>query len=100
MDTNAIIRDITQYVDQHGGQHVGYGWYAGIASDPDDRLFQQHKVDRQSAWIHCLADSDQSAREAEAYLHRIGYKGGGGGGSYMSTTVYAYKITPTTVEDA
>lgn len=72
-------------------------WYAGITEDYEKRVFQQHKVDRNGAYIIVKAQSENDARKAEAYLLEKGLKGGSGGGT-KPTWLYVYKITSTTTE--
>lgn len=93
-----IVADITAYIGKSGSQYYSE-WYAGIASDIEQRLFGDHNVPRQGAWwIYRKANSDDEARQAETELLELGCKGGGGGGDEDTVFVYAYKITPTTKE--
>jgi len=92
-----IKRDITDYVAKHG--QGSYGWYVGIAADVRKRLFNDHAVEENGAWIYGEATSSTIAREIEVELIKeLGAKGGDGGGSYDTKFVYAYKITTTTKE--
>lgn len=93
-----IVAEITAHIGKSGSQYYSE-WYAGIASDPESRLFDDHNVSRENAWwIYRQASSDDEAREAEAELIELGCKGGGGGGGEDTVFVYAYKITSTTKE--
>ena len=85
-----ILNEIVAHANKEGG---GYGsWYAGVASDPEQRLFSDHNVPRQDAWwIHREAASSTSARDVEAALLRLGFDGGPGGGDYTTEHVYAYR---------
>lgn len=65
--------------------------YVGIAEDPKDRLFSDHKVKQNGVWIYCQANSSDCAREVEQELLAKGAKGGPGGGSDNTIYVYAYK---------
>ena len=71
-------------------------WYVGVASNPDQRLFQVHNVSQEGgAWIYRDAGSVSMARDIEAIFHKKGCKGA------QSTTdtphyVYAYRMTRTT----
>ena len=90
-----IVQEIVKYVgdDDHGD------WYAGIAKRPRKRLFDEHSVKKKKGkWIHRTAKSDKSARKAEEALHRQGFKGNSGGGDRKTTSVYAYKVTPSTIQ--
>lgn len=93
MTQTALIRRIQDYIRDNGGIQAGYGWYAGVTSDPERRLFQEHRVNRDDGpWIYGPADSDSGAREAEQHLLGMGCKGGPGGGDTNSEYVYAYRI--------
>lgn len=80
-------------IDAHmaGRQYGAADWYVGIASDPSDRLFNDHNVDKRNGiWIYQAATSADVAREVEqAYLDE-GYDGGSGGGDANTKSVYAY----------
>ncbi|RMH13053.1 MAG: hypothetical protein D6701_12720 [Gemmatimonadetes bacterium] len=85
------------HIDQHGGDYRN--WYAGITADPRRRLFNEHNVDEKNGqWIFRDAGSNAAARQAEDALHALGCKGGPGGGDGATRFVYAYRITPTTIE--
>lgn len=89
--------DITAYMNTNGG--APSAWYAGIASDPRQRLFNDHNVAEQGGtWIYRTCSTDDDARIVEDALIRMGCKGGGGGGDASTKAVYAYKITPHTAE--
>jgi hypothetical protein len=96
MDAQKIVDEIAGHVG--GGPYSG--WYAGIATDADDCLFNRHNVDKaKGRWIYRPADSNRAARAAEDALHRAGFDGGPGGGTEKTKTVYAYKKTASTSED-
>ena len=90
-----IVNDIKNHADKEGS---GYGnWYCGIASDPDERLFNDHNVPRgegASWWIKRNAGSEQNARDTEEYLLNLGFNGDVGGGDYSTIHVYAYRKIP------
>lgn len=95
MDAQTIVDEVVAHV----GNDTYSRWYAGIAADPQDALFNRHCVDRQrGGWIYRRADSTKVARSAEDALHKAGFDGGPGGGSGETRTVYAYKKTSTTSE--
>jgi hypothetical protein len=86
MNANQIIEEITSYITGE----FRY-WYAGIASNAEQRLFVDHAVERNGGrWVYCPADSENSARVAESALHERGFDGDSGGGDSASTYVYAY----------
>lgn len=68
--------------------------YIGITSDPERRLFVEHKVSRESGrYIYRTASSHAVAREIERYFVEKGMQGGTGGGDKDSRIVYAYQKT-------
>jgi hypothetical protein len=75
------------------------GWYVGVTSDIEERLFGYHQVPRENHWwIHRRCLNAAEARALEAAYHKAGCKGAGGGGGSNSVYIYAYVITATTVE--
>ena len=94
---NRIAGEIDAYIHQCGG---GYpNWYVGIASNPRNRLFNDHNVDEQkNYWIIRDAGSEPVARQIEKFFLDKGCQGGGGGGDASTRYVYAYRITSTTRE--
>lgn len=90
------LADITTYIQNH---HPSYSqWYAGIATDPRQRLFSDHNVSENGGtWIYSGAGSENEAREVEKRLLQKGCKGGTGGG-VSPQHVYAYRITNSTRE--
>ncbi|MYA62929.1 MAG: hypothetical protein F4X94_10210 [Dehalococcoidia bacterium] len=96
--TNQITSEIEAHIRKCGGTFRQ--WYVGITSDARERLFSGHKVrENGDAWIHRQAGTHQEARQIEGYfVNQLGTRGGPGGGSTASRSVYAYKITAHTVE--
>ena len=93
-----IVDDIVAHARKCGGTLSD--WYAGIAGDPRDCLFNRHCVDEEKdAWIHREAANETSARSAETALHEAGFDGGPGGGDASTRFVYAYKKSSHTSED-
>jgi len=88
-----LINGIKEYISKNGGSYPG--WYVGITSNPESRIFNDHNVTKQGgAWVHGAALSSQAAREIEEYfINVLGTDGGSGGGDFTSATVYAYKKT-------
>jgi hypothetical protein len=74
------------------------GWYVGITSDVEERLFGEHQARRDGWWIHGRCANAAEARALEAAYHRAGCKGAGGGGDSTAIYIYAYLTTSTTVE--
>lgn len=91
MSTTAqqVINAINEYVARF--TYSKKDWYIGIASNPDDRLFVDHNVDKKNGyWIHVPTDSHLIARAAEKALLAVGFDGGASGGDDSTTFVYAY----------
>jgi hypothetical protein len=96
MDAPTIVNEIVAHV----GNDARSKWYAGIAADPQDALFNRHCVDREhGGWIYRRADSNKAARAAEDALHDVGFDGGPCGGNDETKSVYAYKKTSATSQD-
>ncbi len=91
-----IKEDIRDYIAGWGSHYPN--WYVGIATDPEQRLFGDHKVKRNSDyWIYRIASSADVARRVESYfVNTLGTDGGEGGGTKDSRAVYAYRKTPRT----
>ena len=89
-----LTSEIQKYIDDNGGVSGHYGWYVGITADPERRLFQDHKVNKQDgSWIYGQASSNSVAREIERHFLDHGCNGGSGGGTPDAQYVYAYRIT-------
>lgn len=97
MIETGIVGEICSHATQEGS---GYrNWYCGITADPKQRLFEEHNVPKENAWwIHRRAQSEQNARDTEAHLLSLGFKGGPGGGDASAAHVYAYRILNSTAE--
>jgi len=66
------------------------GWYVGITSDWEERLFTGHQVPRKDCWfIARLCHSNADARSVEEALLKLGCDGRGGGGDQTAVYVYA-----------
>src|ERR1700733_5654548 len=97
MSNEQVFADIKAHILQCGGSYST--WYTGIAADPKDRLFIGHSVsEKGDSWIYRTCDSNQDARTVENALLYLGTKGGPCGGDNATKSVYAYKISPHTVE--
>lgn len=89
---------IDAYIQKHGGKYSD--WYAGIAKDPDERLFTDHKVDKVNGlWVHYNCETDTTSRRVEKHFLDEGCQGGTGGGDHETIYAYAYKVTSSTCED-
>ncbi len=96
--TQEIISEIKSHMAQCGGNYSD--WYVGIATDPKDRLFNNHNVDEKNGvWIYREAEDSSFARGIEDYfVNTLKTDGGTGGGDCSSQYVYAYKKTSYTNE--
>jgi len=94
--TISLSGEIDAYIQQSGVPNSG--WYVGITSDVEERLFGDHNVSRAGVWVHGRCPNATEARALESAYHRAGCKGAGGGGDRDSVYIYAYVITQTTVE--
>jgi hypothetical protein len=86
---DTVHSEIVGHIQKQGGP--ASSWYAGIASDWSDRLFNGHNVSRTDHWYiarQCFNADD--ARRVEAALINFGCDGGGGGGDRSTVYVYAY----------
>ena len=75
-----------------GNQGGGYKkWYCGIASDWEDRLFNDHNVPHKDHWhIARRCYNDGAAIRVENALVALGCDGGLSGGDETTVYVYAY----------
>ena len=89
---NKVIADVENYIRTNGGAYSA--WYAGIATDPEKRLFVDHNVLRNGGqWIYRDCGNDSTSRYVEDYFLRKGCKGDSGGGDSSTKYFYAYKVT-------
>ncbi|HMU44494.1 MAG TPA: hypothetical protein PKA80_14445 [Ignavibacteriaceae bacterium] len=92
-----IIEKMTDQINRSGLPYSS--WYVGIASEPKQRLFAEHKVAENGTWLHVNAGSNEAARNILNHLvKKLQTEGGGGSDEPAMTHVYAYAITSTTVE--
>ena len=83
-----IISAIDAYMQKFN--YKNSDWYVGIAANPENRLFNDHNVEKDSVWIYEQAYSDSIARDVEQTYINTGHDGGSGGGNEESVYVYAY----------
>lgn len=81
---------IVAYIKEHGGEYSD--WYAGIASNWKDRLFEDHQIPNENYkwWIARQCVSNIAARNVEDALRKLGCDGAPGGGDESTIYVYAY----------
>jgi len=97
MTIQQVVSEILTYIRNNGGRYAD--WYAGITSDPQQRLFVEHAVKKSGdAWISRDAENETMARYAEKQFLDLGMIGDVGGGDSTTRYVYAYKIGPHTKE--
>jgi hypothetical protein len=95
--TLSLSGEIDAYIQRSGVRKNG--WYVGITSDVEERLFGYHHVSRENdRWIWRRCPSAKQARALEAAYHLSGCKGAGGGGDEDCLYIYAYAITLRSVE--
>lgn len=100
MTYEQIIRDFDEHIRKSYRQSYGE-FYIGITSNIEQRLFQEHRVDRNGQWwIYSPADSEDVARQVERHYLNFGMQGGTGGGKGDGSAnyVYCYVITSYTIE--
>jgi len=88
---NKLAGKLDEYTQNHGG--VYKEWYVGITPDLEQRLFNQHRVNRLGIYDWDYADSNRIARMVEKFFLALGCDGNPGGGDESSTIVYVYKKT-------
>lgn len=72
-------------------------WYVGIATNPRNRLFDDHNVSENTGiWSFATADTHEIARAVEQSYLDAGCDGGGGGGDSSTKAVYVYLKTSST----
>lgn len=95
-----VVNEIEEYMRPFGGYYSD--WYVGVASDPRQRLFVDHRVREKDtivngvrqpcdAWIFRECKDDAAARSVEDYFLGKGCDGGPGGGDRSTRHVYAYR---------
>ena len=74
-------------------------WYVGVSEDWQQRLFVTHRVPRQHQWFICRSARNYLDAEAIALAYqKAGSAGIPGVGDETAVYVYAYAITPQTVQ--
>ncbi|MBN1383270.1 MAG: hypothetical protein JW983_00110 [Elusimicrobia bacterium] len=86
-----IKNEIKNHMRKYGGSLLD--WYVGITSDPESRLFGEHKVDKnKNSWLY-IQTNDETARNVGHYF--VNYLGtdGKANGVEHSSYVYIYRKT-------
>ncbi len=91
-----IVSDIVSYIQQSGAEFSS--WYVGIAADARSTLFTEHGVDEGGGeWIFENAMTESCAKRiGQQLIESYKLKGAVGTTAYSTTSVYVYKITPST----
>ena len=87
-------RDLIIFMSEQDAPN--YAFYAGITSDPMQRLFDEHQLPLTQPHKVVRCENHQEARELEKQLHKSGCDGGPGGGDESSEYVYVYLMSPQT----
>lgn len=86
---NDVYNEIVAHIDKQSSTYSS--WYCGIASNWEDRLFNEHQVPRKDHWwIARQCHDNESARNVETALLKLGCDGGARGGDNTTIYVYAY----------
>lgn len=86
---------IKSFIEDNGKSYPN--WYAGIATDPEARLFEEHNVSKDSdLWIYQRCQSEEGARNVEEALLKLGCDGSTGGGDKSSVYDYVYRKSANT----
>lgn len=86
------VNYLLEFINRKGGLYNG--WYSGVTNNPEQRIFQQHKVNRvYDPWAYYPCTNAPVARDVEQHLLNLGMQGDVGGGDNQSLVVYVYKIT-------
>lgn len=100
MTKDEIIKSINEHLTKSLKRYYK-DFYIGITENIDNRLFGDHRVNRSADWwIYRIADTEEIAREVEAYYLEKGMDGnkGGGKGKGQTRIVYCYEISNHTKE--
>ncbi len=89
-DRGVVTAAILDHIKTNGGGYAG--WYVGIAQNPRDSLFKEHKVREDGKWVIREVSSRDIAQRIEEDFKKLGAKVNSGRGSDDSKFVYAYKI--------
>lgn len=97
MTKDEIISEIVSYFGLSKGTNFA-NYYVGITNDVERRLFHEHNVLKNGAWIYCPANDKSVAQDVEKFFLNLGMIGDTGGGMTDTTVVYCYLITSYTKE--
>lgn len=100
MTKDEIIKSINEHLTKSLKRYYK-DFYVGITEDVEGRLFGYHRVSKSSDWwIYRYADTEEIARDVEAFYLAKGMDGdkGGGKGNGQTKIVYCYEISDHTKE--
>ncbi len=88
--SESIIMEILGFIYREGGSPKT--WYIGVARDPRQRLFDEHRLNYQNdAWIYRTAKSESEALHVQAYFLEFGLDDCEEGWQSGACAVYAYR---------
>ncbi|MDR3403303.1 MAG: hypothetical protein P4L99_12470 [Chthoniobacter sp.] len=92
-----IVEEMNAHMTQSGIPI--HRWYVGVSGDWEQRLFVVHRVPRQYQWFICrYARNHLDAESIALAYQKAGSAGRPGAGDEAEVYVYAYVITPQTVQ--
>ena len=98
MDSKRIISEFQGHLKNSGKRYYS-DFYVGVSKDAQERMFDQHKVDKNNNWwIYRTALNSEEARVVEKFFLEKGMRGGDGGGDDSAIQVYCYAVSPKTIE--
>ena len=88
-EARQVYNEIVAFIKEQGQTYSDL--YCGIASDWEDRLFNEHQVPRKEHFrITRQCYNDDDARSVEKALIELGCDGAPGGGDQTTVYVYVY----------
>lgn len=86
-----IKQKISSHMRKYGGSYLD--WYVGITSDPENRLFNDHRVNKsKNSWVFIQTDEETAKNVGEYFVNYIGTDGKSNGAEHPNH-VYIYKKT-------
>lgn len=100
MTYDNIIKAFDDHMKKSGCRYYS-DFYVGTTNDAKKRLFDEHHVDKDHQWwIFSAADNEEIAQQVEKHYLQFGTRGSFCGDKKEGNAVYvyAYVVTPKTVE--
>ena len=86
-----IKQAIKNHMRKYGGSYLD--WYVGITSDPENQLFDEHKVNKsKNFWFFIQTDEETAENIGRYFVNYLGTDGKSNGTEHPSH-VYIYKKT-------